>query len=126
MRNTIITVLLLTLILSAQYSEAFRCGTPHLKMDVVPELLTPVPTAPGHPAAPALTIGFQRTFFAIDFARKQQYTVNVTLRASGPHCYIFVEDSEWQENVTALTVQNIQRAFETATPADPQLSLIHI
>ncbi len=126
MRYTIITVLLLTLILSTQCSEAFRCGTPYLKMDVAPELLTPVPTAPKHPAAPALTIGFQRTFFAIDFKRKQQYTVNATLRASGAHCYIFVEDSEWQENVTALTVQTIQRAFETATPADPQRGIYDI
>jgi len=93
---------------------------------MAPALLTPVPTAPGHPAAPALAIGFQRTFFAIDFERKQQYTVNATLRASGPHCYIFVEDSEWQENVTALTVQTIQRAFETATPADPQRGIYDI
>ena len=126
MRYTISTVLLLTLILSAQYAEAFRCGTPHLKMDMAPELLTNVATAPTHPAAPALSIGFQRTFFAIDFARKQQYTINATLRASGPHCYIFVEDSEWQENVTALTVQSIQTAFETATPADPRRGIYDI
>lgn len=126
MRYTIITVLLLTLILSPQYSEAFRCGTPYLKIDIAPELLTDVPTAPTHPAAPALSIGFQRTFFAIDFARRQQYTINATLRASGPHCYIFVEDSEWQENVTALTVQTIQTAFETLTPADPRRGIYNI
>ena len=114
------------LIFLAQSGEAFRCGTPHLKMDMTPELLTNVATAPAHPAAPALSIGFQRTFFAIDFARKQQYIINATLRASGPHCYIFVEDSEWQENVTARTVQTIQTAFETATPADPRRGIYDI
>ena len=122
MRYTIITVLLLTLIFFVQYGEAFRCGTPHLKMDMAPELLSEVATAP----APALSIGFQRPFFAIDFVRRQQYTINATLRASGPHCYIFVEDSEWQENVTAHTVQTIQTAFETATPADPQRGIYDI
>lgn len=114
------------LIFFAQSGEAFRCGMPHLKMDIPPELLTDVATAPAHPAAPALSIGFQRTFFAIDFARKQQYTINATLRASGSHCYIFVEDSEWQENVTARTVQTIQTAFETATPADPRRGIYDI
>ena len=134
MRYTFITVLLLTLTFSVQSGEAFRCGTPHLKMDMVPELLTDhaedrtriLPTAPAHPAAPALNIGFQRTFFAVDFAKKQQYTINATLRASGTHCYIFVEDTEWQENVTALTVQTIQRAFDTATPADPRRGIYDI
>ena len=126
MRYTIITVLLLTLILSVQCSEAFRCGTPHLKMDMTPELLSKMATAPAIPAAPALSVGFQRPFFAIDFARRQQYTINATLRASGPHCYIFVEDSEWQENVTALTVQTIQTAFETSTPADPRRGIYDI
>ncbi|MDE0634518.1 MAG: hypothetical protein OXI43_01510 [Candidatus Poribacteria bacterium] len=126
MRYTFITVLFVMLIFFAQSGEAFRCGTPHLKMDMPPELLTNVATAPAHPAAPALSIGFQRTFFAIDFARKQQYTINATLRASGSHCYIFVEDSEWQENVTARTVQTIQTAFETATPADPRRGIYDI
>lgn len=126
MRYSFITVLFLTLTLFAQYGEAFRCGLPDIKADLTPQFLPDVATAPAYPAAPALAIGFQRTFFAIDFARKHQYTINATLRASGDHCYIFVEDSEWQENVTARTVQTIQRAFDTATPADPQRGIYDI
>lgn len=126
MRNIFITLFLLTLIFPAQYSEAFRCGTPDLKKGMLVSPSQNVATAPKFPAAPALTIGFQRPFFAIDFARKQQYTINATLRASGPHCYIFVEDSEWQENVTAQTVQTIQKAFDVATPADPRRGIYDI
>ncbi len=126
MRYIIITVLFLTLILSVQFSEAFRCGTPHLKQDIVPYLSSDVPTAPTHPAAPSLSVGFQRPFFAVDFVRNQQYIINATLRASGTHCYIFVEDSEWQKKITAQTVQTIQRAFDTATPADPRRGIYNI
>ena len=126
MRFTTITFFLLTLTLFTQSGEAFRCGTPHLKMEMVHQLSPEVASAPAHPAAPALPIGFQRPFFAIDFARNQQYTINATLRASGSHCYIFVEDAEWRENVTALTVQTIQRAFDTATPADPRRGIYDI
>ncbi len=126
MRNIIVTFFFLTLTFSAQYGETFQCGTPYLKDGMVYRLSPDVATAPAHPAAPAHPIGFQRTFFAIDFARKQQYIINATLRASGPHCYIFVEDSEWQENVTAQTVHAIQTAFDSATPADPRRGIYDI
>ena len=134
MRKIIVKVLLLTLPLAiplamnftVQSSYAFRCGTPFLKEGLV---LPPSPdlgTAPRHPAAPALTVGFQRSFFAIDFARKQQYSINATLRASGTHCYIFVEDSEWQTHITTPTVQSVQRTFDSATPADPRRGIYDI
>ena len=128
-QNIVIFFLLLTV--AVQSSEAFRCAVPLLKKDGVPQHLlegrdrelaptvSDVPTAPAHPAAPAHPIGFQRNFFAIDFAKKQQYIVQATLRGSGPHCYIFVEDSEWPENITAQMVQTLHRAFDMATPADP-------
>lgn len=119
MRKIIITVLLLTFVFAGKSGDAFRCGTPLLKEGLVFEPSPDVPTAPIHPAAPTLTIGFQRSFFAIDFARKQQYSIAATLRASGQDCYIFVEDSEWQKHVTTQTVLSIQRAFDTATPANP-------
>ncbi len=121
----------LMLTVAVQSSEAFRCAVPLLKKDGAGQHLsvkdrnlrrmpTTVPTAPAHPAAPAHPIGFQRNFFAIDFAKKQQYIIHATLRASGHHCYIFVEDSEWPEKVTAQMVQMLHKAFDTATPADPR------
>ncbi len=128
MRFTIPTFFLLTLTLFTQSGEAFRCGTPHLKLEMGQQLSTEVATAPAHPAAPApaLPLGFRRPFFAIDFALKQQYTINATLWASGPNCYIFVEDTEWRETVTPLTVQTIQSAFDTAAPADPRRGIYDI
>lgn len=134
MQKIIAKVLLLTLPLTipltihfaAQSSHAFRCGTPFLKEGLVLQPSTDLGTAPRHPAAPALTIGFQRSFFAIDFARKQQYSISATLRASGTHCYIFVEDSEWQTHITTQTVQSVQRAFDSATPADPRRGIYDI
>lgn len=126
MRYITINIFLLTITIFAQYGEAFECGVPHLKEDLGSHILPDVASAPAIPAAPEHPVGLQRTFFAIDFARRQQYTINATLRGSGPHCYIFVEDSEWQKHVNALSVQNIQTAFDIAAPADPQRGIYDI
>ena len=116
---------------AAQSSYAFRCHYhiikgPFLKEGLVLPPSSNLGTAPRHPAAPALTVGYQRSFFAIDFARKQQYSINATLRASGTHCYIFVEDSEWQTHITTAIVQSVQRTFDSATPADPRRGIYDI
>ena len=110
-------------------SSAYLCGTPHLsnpkgviETTNAPQGFLPHinPTAPALPAAPALPIGAERTFFAPDFRSMQQYTVSTVLRGIGSFCYIFVEEAEWNTRVTAGTVQAIIRAFEAATPANPQ------
>ena len=126
MRYTILTFFFLTLTLFSQTGEAFRCGTTFLKQEKVHRLSPEVATAPAQPNAPARPIGFKRPFFAIDFARKQQYTINATLRESGTHCDIYVEDAEWQENINPITVQLIQIAFDEATPADPRRGIYDI
>ena len=84
---------------------------PHLPSDL---------TAPALPAAPALPLGTERTFFAPDFRSMQQYTVSAVLRGIGSFCYIFVEEAEWNTRVTAETVASMVRAFDVATPANPQ------
>ena len=117
-------------------SSAYRCGTPQLSGTKIP--FRPLPTmddapdantmprhppnnltAPPLPAAPALPIGTERTFFVPDFRSMQQYTVSAVLRGIGNFCYIFVEEAEWNTRVTAETVASIVRAFDVATPADP-------
>ena len=118
------------LLLGLPYSSsAYLCGTPHLSgptgvIDATnaPQRILPRRnrTAPTLPAAPALAIGTERTFFAPDFRSMQQYTVSAVLRGIGSFCYIFVEEAEWNTRVTTGTVQAIIRAFETATPANPQ------
>lgn len=110
-------------------SSAYLCGTPHLSdpKSVIgtinaPQRFSPHRnrTAPTLPAAPALAIGAERTFFAPDFRSMQQYTVSAVLRGIGSFCYIFVEEAEWNARVTPRTVQAIIRAFDNATPANPQ------
>ena len=118
-------------------SLAYLCGTPQLSFtrDGIRDadrLQLPLPdsegvpqtnigmTAPEFPAAPALLVGTERTFFAPDFRSMQQYTVSAVLRGVGNFCYIFVEDTEWNARVTAATVQAIIRAFDAAVPSDPQ------
>lgn len=107
-------------------SLAYLCGTPQLSFtrDVSHSADTLQPplglTAPRLPAAPALLVGTERTFFAPDFRSMQQYNVSAVLRGVGSFCYVFVEDTEWNTRVTAATVQSIIRAFDVAVPADPQ------
>jgi hypothetical protein len=112
-------------------SLAHLCGTPRLSFtrNIIPDaetlqlpLLQPhiEMTAPELPAAPALLIGTERTFFAPDFRSMQQYSVSAVLRGVGNFCYVFVEDTEWNTRVTTATVQAIIRAFDAAVPADPQ------
>ena len=128
---------MLLLLGSPGQSSAFRCGTPQLAdtnmpfrpfsaTDADPGANTMPPhlpgnlTAPALPAAPALPIGTERTFFVPDFRSLQQYTVSAALRGIGNFCYIFVEEAEWNTRVTPETVASIVRAFDVATPANPQ------
>ena len=128
-RLLFIVMLLILGLLSG--SLAHLCGTPRLSFtrNIIPDaetlqlpLLQPhiEMTAPELPAAPALLIGTERTFFAPDFRSMQQYSVSAVLRGVGNFCYVFVEDTEWNTRVTTATVQAIIRAFDAAVPADPQ------
>ena len=108
------------------WSLAYLCGTPELsftrEVSHGADMLQPPfgLTAPALPAAPALLIGTERTFFVPDFRSMQQYNVSAVLRGVGNFCYVYVEDTEWNTRVTAATVQSIIRAFDAAVPSDPQ------
>ena len=122
------TLVLLLLGTSYQQSSAYLCGTPSLSgargsfpnANAMQPLLPADLTIPALPTAPPLPIGMERTFFAPDFRSMQQYTVSAVLRGVGRFCYIFVEEAEWNTRVTAETVQSMVRAFDVATPANPQ------
>lgn len=138
MKNITVLLILMLLLLGAPgRSSTFRCGTPHLAdtkkffrplpatdadpgANTMPLHLPSNLTAPALPAAPALPIGAERTFFVPDFRSMQQYTVSAALRGIGSFCYIFVEEAEWNTRVTAETVASIVRAFDVATPANPR------
>ncbi|MCY3742400.1 MAG: hypothetical protein OXH00_15400 [Candidatus Poribacteria bacterium] len=138
MKNIIVFFILMLLLLGSPCrSSAYLCGTPQLSDTKMP--FRPFPTtdgdpgantmpldmpgnltAPALPAAPALPIGTERTFFVPDFRSMQQYTVSAVLQGIGNFCYIFVEDAEWNTRVTVETVASIVHAFEVATPANPE------
>ena len=123
---------MLLLLGSPCQSSAYFCGTPQLAdtkmpfrpfptgVNTMPPHLPNNLTAPALPAAPALPIGTERTFFVPDFRSMQQYTVSAVLRGIGSFCYIFVEEAEWNTRVTAETLASIVHAFDVATPANPQ------
>ncbi|MXV75528.1 hypothetical protein F4Z99_14810 [Candidatus Poribacteria bacterium] len=138
MKNIIVFFILMLLLLGSPcQSSGYLCGTPQLSDTKMP--FRPLPTtdrgpgantmpldlpgnltAPALPAAPALPIGTQRTFFVPDFRSMQQYTVSAVLQGIGNFCYIFVEEAEWNTRVTVETVASIVHAFEVATPANPE------
>ena len=118
-----ISFFLIIMVLIQPKVAAFRCGTPVFKARLQSpptDVETLAPTAPVHPAAPALPIGTERTFFAPDFRSLQQYTVPAVLRGVGEFCYLYVEESEWERRVTPRTVDAIIRAFDERTPAGPR------
>ena len=134
MKNIRLLFIAMLLLLGFPFgSLAYLCGTPQLSFTRDADTLQlPLPnservpqanigmTAPRLPAAPALPVGTERTFFAPDFRSMQQYTVSAVLRGVGNFCYVFVEDTEWNARVTAATVQAIIHAFDAAVPSNPQ------
>ena len=103
-------------------------GTPYFYEHFGPVLqdTSEVPAAPARPSAPQLVIGERKDFFSINFNTHEQYIVRSTLRAIGEFCYIFVEDSQWLRTVDQGTVNSVRRAFDDATPIDPNRGIYEI
>ena len=49
-----------------------------------------------------------------------------TCRYKGTHCYIFVEESQWDINVAQEDVDKLGTLFDVATPADPERGIFEI
>ena len=103
-------------------------GTPYFYEHFGPILkdAAEVPSAPAQPNAPQLALGDRKNFFAVNFNTHEQYIVQSTLRVIGEFCYIFVEDSQWLQTVNEETVRAVRRAFDDATPADPNRGIYEI
>jgi len=70
-------------------------------------------SAPVRPSPlPAPRLGERREFFALDLQKGRQYITSATLRGIGKHCYIFVEDKQWNRTVTLLAVELLKKAFD--------------
>ena len=103
-------------------------GTPYFYEHFGPILqdTSEVPAAPAQSNAPPLVIGERKDFFSINFNTHEQYIVRSTLRAIGEFCYVFVEDSQWLGGVNQETVNSVRRAFDSATPIDPNRGIYEI
>ena|GEM_PF-786245 len=78
--------------------------------------------------APRPQVGDERKFYAVDFARRgSPYFTDAVCRAVGRFCYIFVEDSVWQNGrVTHTGVVKLRRAFDESTPRDPSRGIYEL
>ena len=56
---------------------------------------------------------------AWDFFQSKSYGIETTCRWVGEHCYVFVENTQWEDSVNAEKVESLVVAFEEHTPADP-------
>jgi hypothetical protein len=93
-------------------------------------LASPQSLAPASPLslAPRPQVGDQRKFYAVDFARPgTPYFTDATCRVVGRFCYIFVEDSAWQNGrVTHTGVVKLGRAFDESTPRAPSSGIYEL
>ncbi|MGC8653660.1 MAG: T9SS type A sorting domain-containing protein [Candidatus Kryptoniota bacterium] len=65
------------------------------------------------------SVGSPHQWYAHDFVTGNEYLVQSTCRGVGSHCYVFVEDSLWNNRVSQANVDSILSAFDSSSPADP-------
>jgi hypothetical protein len=65
------------------------------------------------------SIGSTQSWYGYDFTESNYYKVPSTCRGIGPHCYVFVEDAQWNSRVNQAAVDSVVNEFENKTPANP-------
>lgn len=68
--------------------------------------------APARPPVRADVLGNTQSFFAYNFSTGQYFTVPATLRKVGGHCYVYVENAQWNANVSQNDVEKIASEFD--------------
>jgi hypothetical protein len=63
-------------------------------------------------------VGSKKIWFTIDFSIEKEYPTATTCRGVGKHCYVFVQDSIWDENLYQNVVDSVIAAFDNKTPAN--------
>jgi len=58
-------------------------------------------------------LGDQKNFFAYDFTTGKYYTTQATLRKVSGHCYVYVENSQFNVNVSTGNVDTIGNTFDS-------------
>ena len=102
----------------------FRCGTTHIpiiKRNFDPHIR--LRTDQSDPPA----IGDSREFFIYPGFHNGKSKTTASLRAQGAHCYIYVENSEWNRGaVTEAHIQKLLNAFENETPRYPNRGIYDV
>lgn len=75
-----------------------------------------------HQEAGPIEVGTQLYFYA----PLEPVLKLATCRYKGTHCYIFVEESQWDIIAAQPDVDKLGALFETATPADPERGIFEI
>ena len=65
------------------------------------------------------SVGSTHSWYGFDFSESNYYMVPSTCRGIGPHCYVFVEDAQWNSRVNQAAVDSVVNEFENKTPANP-------
>ncbi len=64
------------------------------------------------------TVGSTKEWWASNIKTNSFYKVPSTCQAVGTHCYIFVEDTLWNDKVKLENVNKIKEAFDSKTPGN--------
>ncbi len=118
-------VLLTTFPASPRAEECFSkgiCGTSRIR-DRSPD---PPPKPLSLPSSKPISLGKSEMFKAYNFLTFERYDIETTLRIVGDNCYVFVEDSQWQLNVTQEDVELMAHIFDESTDADPGKGVFQI
>jgi len=65
------------------------------------------------------SVGSTHSWQAYNFVSQTFYSVASTCRGIGPHCYVFVENTNWNVKVNQAAVDSVVNEFENKTPANP-------
>jgi len=75
-------------------------------------------------------VGESHTWWAHNIETDTDYQTETTCRAVGKYCYIFVEDSQWEQSgngrVTQTAVDGLQNAFDNETPIFPNKGIYKV
>jgi len=115
----------LLVVLSVVQVEARLCGTRYLELHQEefplprPKLLAP------RRVAEEIEVGSQLDFLVSGDSRLR----SATCRYVGDHCFIFVDDTQWDTNggrIYQSDVDGLGELFEHSTPADPERGIYEL
>lgn len=113
--------LMLLFVLTQGSDAPVHCATSLFQSQMVEAARTYCkPSAKREQVAPE--VGDKKVFWLYNMTvmPPSQYQASATCRASGSHCYIFVEDSVWQTGTMDSTmVLRILERFERSSPSNP-------